>query len=217
MAALTLISTMPTHCALHKHTHTHTHSLSLSPCVCVCVCDMCVHQRENTLLIYTGGCRHQYPSIRVWRPWRPWQCTVQGTHTYSHRPLHTFKLTWWERERERARERARERERESARERERGLSFLFRLTTPVTSTLLDGSLSPAGPCHPPQARTPISGWRRESWECEHLCCENVQLGRRKEVCINMSILYMCKYLTTLRWQQQSEDGWGALCANSPLI
>lgn len=87
MAVLTLFSTVPTHCTLHKHI----------------LCVVCVHQRENILLIYTEGSHHRRLSIHVGRPWSPGQSTVWGTHTHIH--THTGHYTHLPDERVRQRER----------------------------------------------------------------------------------------------------------------
>ena len=180
---------------------TLSHSLTLSLPLLVFV--VCVSTRESTHYSFTPGDAVTSIHQSVYGdPDAPGSARSRE-HTHTHTGHYTHSRSPDERER--------------ARGRERRLSCLFRLT----STLLDGLLSPAGPCHPPQARTPISGWRRESWGCWHGVRTPVlwecAVGKEEGVCNSMSILYMCKYLTTLRWQQQSEDGWGALCANSPLI
>lgn len=67
--AHTLFNSLPTHCTLHKHI----------------LCIVCVHQRENGLLIYTEGSHHQRLSIHVGGPWSPLAEHGPGnTHIHTH-------------------------------------------------------------------------------------------------------------------------------------
>ncbi len=143
MAVLTLISTMPTHCALHKHI--------LSVCVfvwvCVCVCEICAPTREKTHYSFTlrKAIVRVYQS--VWGDAEASGSAWPREHTHAHTGHYTHSRL--------PDERAGQREREDW--------AACSIYDPAASTLqaVDGSLSLAGPMPPnTEEGHPVTGcWR----------------------------------------------------------
>lgn len=162
MAVLTLSSTMPTHCTLHKHI------------LCVCVCGMCVHQRGNTLLIFTEGNHRQCLSTSLWGdpevPSSAWSKEHIHTNTghYTHLP--------------------------DERERERPCNF------EPCGLVMDCHCWQGHATNHRQSR-PAARWRIEGWGCWHgvcppvLCVYECVVRREEWECINMS---MCVSIWTHR-------------------